>query len=112
MHLGHQEYNSGRLLAEAARDTGRADVPPPAHFSPDTPNTWRANRNEFFSAWIKHVYLTTPYRKPAGTPSAIHNECPVPPRRNNPGPEKPKAPFWGPFSSLSSFSSPSRNLEI
>ena len=78
MHLGHQEYNSGRLLAEARRDIGRADVPPAANFSPDTPNTWRANRNEFFSAWIKHVYLTTPYRKPAGTPSAIHNECPVP----------------------------------
>ena len=78
MHLGHHEYNSGRILAEAARDAARADVPPPAHFAADAPNTWRANRNEFFSAWIKHVYLTTPYQKPAGTPRAPNNECPVP----------------------------------
>ncbi len=79
MHLGHQEYNGGRLLAEAARDALRTDVPPPANFDAATPNTWRANRNEFFNAWIKHVYLTTPFEKPAGTPVAIGNECPVPP---------------------------------
>ncbi|MBP1588609.1 MAG: homoserine O-succinyltransferase [Kiritimatiellae bacterium] len=79
MHLGHQEYNSGRILAEARRDAARPDVPPPVHFNPDTPNPWRANRTVFFSGWIKHVYLTTPYQKPAGTPRAIGNECPVPP---------------------------------
>ena len=32
-------------------------------------NNWRANRNEFFNSWIKHVYLTTPFVKgPAAQP--------------------------------------------
>ena len=32
-------------------------------------NNWRANRNEFFNSWIKHVYLTTPYMKGNGVPA-------------------------------------------
>ena len=80
MHLGHQEYNSGRLLAEAARDAakGRTDVGPLEGLDTDKPvNVWRANRNEFFNAWIKHVYLTTPYEKECGKPAAV-NELVVP----------------------------------
>lgn len=66
MHLGHQEYNSSRLLKEAERDRakGRTDVGPLVNLDENTPvNNWRANRNEFFNSWIKHVYLTTPYIK-------------------------------------------------
>ena len=29
MHLGHPEYNAGRILAEMERDKARGDVPPP-----------------------------------------------------------------------------------
>jgi homoserine O-succinyltransferase len=64
MHLGHPEYNSGRLIAELERDRaqGLTDVPAPANFDPDHPvNRWRSHRNEFFNAWIKYVYLTTEY---------------------------------------------------
>ena len=75
MHLGHQEYNSGRLLAEARRDRerGRRDVGPLENLDLESPvNVWRANRNEFFNAWIKHVYLTTPYEKESGKPAAVN----------------------------------------
>jgi len=64
MHLGHHEYNSQRLVFEAERDrkVGRPDVDPPVNFDLKHPiNNWRANRNEFFNAWIRHVYLTTKY---------------------------------------------------
>jgi homoserine O-succinyltransferase len=60
MHLGHHEYNSQRLLVEAERDReqGRKDVGPLQNLDPDKPvNNWRANRNEFFSAWIRYLYL-------------------------------------------------------
>ena len=77
MHLGHQEYNSGRLVAEARRDRerGRTDVLPLENLDESCPvNNWRANRNEFFSAWIKHVYLTTPYAKDNPLPPAPWKE--------------------------------------
>ena len=64
MHLGHQEYNSQRLVFEAERDrkAARPDVGEPVNFNLQNPvNNWRANRNEFFSAWIRYVYLTTKY---------------------------------------------------
>ena len=66
MHLGHQEYNSSRLLMEAERDRrlGRTDGGPLEGIDTAAPvNNWRANRNEFFNSWIKHVYLATPYVK-------------------------------------------------
>ena len=74
MHLGHQEYNSGRLLAEAARDraAGRTDVGPLEGLDEAAPvNDWRANRNVFFNAWIKYVYLATPYDKVVGGPARM-----------------------------------------
>lgn len=64
MHLGHHEYNTRRLLAEAERDRrqGRKDVGPLRNLDPANPvNSWRANRNEFFSAWIRYVYLNASY---------------------------------------------------
>jgi len=64
MHLGHPEYNSGRLVEEFHRDqtAGRDDVDPPVGFDVDRPvNSWRSHRNEFFSQWIKHVYLHTTF---------------------------------------------------
>lgn len=62
MHLGHPEYNSGRITAEAKRDMekGRDDVEAPRNFNIQKPlNLWRSHRNEFFGAWIKYIYLTT-----------------------------------------------------
>jgi homoserine O-succinyltransferase len=64
MHLGHPEYNSGRLIQEAERDRlkGREDVEPPVNFDVGNPkNLWRSHRNEFFGSWIKYIYLTTKY---------------------------------------------------
>lgn len=87
MHLGHQEYNSSRLLAEAQRDRlkARADVGPLENLDEQNPiNNWRANRNEFFNSWIKHVYLTTPYDKGAD-PAKATNEIVV-------GKQEPPAP--------------------
>ena len=75
MHLGHQEYNSSRLIAEAERDKlkKRADVGPLENLDAENPvNTWRANRNEFFNSWIKHVYLTTPFVKGAEDPEIVN----------------------------------------
>ena len=79
MHLGHQEYNSTRLLTEARRDRlkNRPDVGPLENLDEKNPvNNWRANRNEFFNSWIKHVYLTTPYAKGKDAP-ALSNEIVV-----------------------------------
>jgi homoserine O-succinyltransferase len=64
MHLGHPEYNSGRLIEETLRDKekGRVDVEEPKNFNLDKPeNCWRSHRNEFFGQWIKYVYLETEY---------------------------------------------------
>jgi len=64
VHLGHPEYNSQRLVEEFRRDQelGRTDVNPPVGFDADNPeNCWRSHRNEFFSQWIKYVYLRTSY---------------------------------------------------
>jgi homoserine O-succinyltransferase/O-acetyltransferase len=60
MHLGHPEYNCGRIIDEALRDQslGLKDVLPPENFDINNPvNSWRANRNEFFRAWIKYLYI-------------------------------------------------------
>lgn len=60
MHLGHPEYNSGRLVEEARRDAAAKldDVAPPKNFDVNKPiNTWRSHRNEFFQSWIKYIYL-------------------------------------------------------
>lgn len=64
MHLGHQEYNSQRLIDESLRDQekGRPDVGPLENLDQKAPiNNWRANRNEFFNAWIRYLYLNTKY---------------------------------------------------
>lgn len=64
MHLGHPEYNSGRLQEESLRDKAkkRTDVNEPVNFNLDKPvNNWRSHRNEFFSQWIKHIYTETSY---------------------------------------------------
>ena len=64
MHLGHPEYNSGRLQEENLRDQAkkRTDVKAPVNFNLDKPvNSWRSHRNEFFSQWIKYIYTETSY---------------------------------------------------
>jgi len=64
MHLGHLEYEPGRLVEEYNRDMklGREDVGKPENVDLDNPiNTWRAHRNEFFSQWIKFVHESTQY---------------------------------------------------
>jgi homoserine O-succinyltransferase/O-acetyltransferase len=64
IHLGHPEYNSGRLVEETLRDRARKrqDVSDPKHFDLEVPvNLWRSHRNEFFSQWIKFIYTETSY---------------------------------------------------
>jgi len=64
IHLGHPEYNSGRLVEERNRDKekNRKDVKDPINFDlVDPKNCWRSHRNEFFSQWIKYIYLETNY---------------------------------------------------
>jgi len=58
MHLGHPEYEAGRLVHEWLRDRalGRTDVERPSNFDPDRPsNTWRSHRNELFSQWLRSL---------------------------------------------------------
>ena len=46
MHLGHPEYNIGRILSEIDRDHSRGDVPRPENFDVDRQDTlWRSHRN-------------------------------------------------------------------
>ncbi|MBT3225685.1 MAG: homoserine O-succinyltransferase [Deltaproteobacteria bacterium] len=64
MHMGHPEYNSGRLVEETYRDKAknRTDVKDPVNFDFENPvNRWRSHRNEFFSQWIKYIYRETSY---------------------------------------------------
>jgi homoserine O-succinyltransferase len=64
MHLGHPEYNSGRLVEEYCRDKAQArtDVKDPVNLDIENPiNRWRSHRNEFFSQWIKYIYGETSY---------------------------------------------------
>jgi len=66
MHLGHMEYDADRLISEYNRDvnSGRSDVPDPLNLDVDKPvNRWRSSGIEFFTQWIKYVYLETPYSK-------------------------------------------------
>ncbi len=64
MHLGHPEYETGRLVNEYKRDLkkGLRRVQKPFNLDTDHPaNTWRSHSLEFFTQWIKDVYLRTPY---------------------------------------------------
>ena len=57
VHLGHPEYNAGRLLTEMERDQARGDVQPPENFDPDSPLTlWRSHRNLLFQHWLWFCY--------------------------------------------------------
>ena len=57
MHLGHPEYNAGRLLAEMERDMAPGGVPPPRNFDPSQPQTfWRSHRNLLFQQWLWFCY--------------------------------------------------------
>jgi homoserine O-succinyltransferase len=59
MHLGHHEYEVGRLVEEYRRDVakGRTDVEPPINLDLDNPvNRWRGQSLEFFAQWIKYIH--------------------------------------------------------
>ncbi len=57
MHLGHPEYNAGRIISEAERDRARGDVPPPENFDLNNPQTsWRSHRNLLFQQWLWFCY--------------------------------------------------------
>ena len=59
MHLGHPEYNTGRILDEWARDSVNDHVSPPAYFDLENPiNQWRSQRNVFFGHWLKYCYTS------------------------------------------------------
>ena len=63
MHLGHPEYNVGRILGEMERDRARGDVPPPENFDADHPQTlWRSHRNLLFQQWLWFCYQRQPDR--------------------------------------------------
>ena len=64
IHLGHPEYETERLVKEYKRDIakGLPDVQKPLNLDIEHPvNTWRSHSLEFFTQWIKDVYLRTPY---------------------------------------------------
>ncbi|MDH5559999.1 MAG: homoserine O-succinyltransferase [Deltaproteobacteria bacterium] len=64
VHLGHPEYNAGRLVEESLRDRlkKRDDVLDPVNFNLDNPiNNWRSQRFVFFSHWIKYIYQETSF---------------------------------------------------
>ncbi|MCL2218819.1 MAG: homoserine O-succinyltransferase [Chitinispirillia bacterium] len=64
IHLGHPEYDPGRLVEEYRRDAakGRTDVDPPKNVDLDNPvNLWRSHRTEFFTQWIKYLHESTSY---------------------------------------------------
>jgi homoserine O-succinyltransferase len=64
MHLGHFEYDAGRLVQEYKRDVakGRLDVAAPQNVDLENPvNRWRSQNLEFFSQWLKYVYEKTPF---------------------------------------------------
>jgi len=64
IHLGHPEYNSGRLLEESIRDRKkqRSDVKDLVNLDIENPvNRWRSHRTEFFSQWIKYIYTETSF---------------------------------------------------
>ncbi len=57
MHLGHPEYNAGRIINEMQRDKIRGDVLPPENFDSDNPQTsWRSHRNLLFQQWLWFCY--------------------------------------------------------
>ncbi len=57
MHLGHPEYNAGRILSEMERDIAKGDVPPPENFEASQPRTsWRSHRNLLFQQWLWFCY--------------------------------------------------------
>ncbi len=57
MHLGHPEYNAGRILSEMERDKIRGDVKPPDNFDSENPQTsWRSHRNLLFQQWLWFCY--------------------------------------------------------
>jgi len=64
IHLGHPEYNSGRLVEESIRDREkqRSDVKELVNLDLENPvNRWRSHRTEFFSQWIKYIYTETSF---------------------------------------------------
>ncbi|BEV36479.1 homoserine O-succinyltransferase [Synechococcus sp. M16CYN] len=57
MHLGHPEYNVGRIISEMERDQARGDVSLPENFDPDhTQTLWRSHRNLLFQQWLWFCY--------------------------------------------------------
>jgi len=60
MHLGHPEYEAGRLVHEWKRDrVARHDVLPPANLDLEAPlTTWRGHRRNLFETWLR--FLSAP----------------------------------------------------
>ncbi len=57
IHLGHPEYNAGRITEEMERDKAKGDVPLPLNFDPNNPQTsWRSHRNLLFQQWLWFCY--------------------------------------------------------
>jgi homoserine O-succinyltransferase len=55
IHLGHPEYNSGRLAYEAKRDSTDPGVPPISNFDFEHPtNVWKMHRHTFYQQWLNY----------------------------------------------------------
>jgi homoserine O-succinyltransferase len=66
MHLGHPEYEAGRLVHEWERDSQlqHADVEAPRNFDVHRPlDVWRSHCNDLFSRWLRQVALADPPRR-------------------------------------------------
>jgi len=65
MHIGHPEYEGGRLADEYHRDltAGLTDVRPPANVDLSRPvNLWRSHSLIFFASWVRLVHERVPAR--------------------------------------------------
>ncbi|MBA66331.1 MAG: homoserine O-succinyltransferase [Chloroflexi bacterium] len=59
IHIGHPEYNSGRLAYEARRDSTDPAVPPISNFDFENPaNVWKMHRHTFYQQWLNYCHRT------------------------------------------------------
>ena len=57
IHIGHPEYNSGRLAYEARRDSTDPAVPPISNFDFENPaNVWKMHRHTFYQQWLNFCH--------------------------------------------------------
>ncbi|MBM7773850.1 homoserine O-succinyltransferase [Actinokineospora baliensis] len=67
MHVGHPEYDGGRMAYEYHRDSAAGPVPLPANVSLDDPVCrWRSHSRTFLANWVELVYAAALARAGGG----------------------------------------------